>query len=81
MKNMEKVKINKAKNEVLVNFNNIFYKKEFIDRAVLDFKEACDITKLDEGLLLKSKEKADIDVLGYEFYNYVLGLIKNQYSK
>jgi hypothetical protein len=75
---MEKVKINKAKNEVLVNFNEQFYQKEFIDRAVLDFKEVCDIKKTKEGLLLRPKQELCIDVLGYEFYNYVLGLMKNQ---
>ena len=75
---MEKIKINKAKNKVLVNFNEQFYKKEFIDRAILDFNEVCDIKKSEEGLLLRPKERIDIDILGYEFYNYVLGLVKNQ---
>lgn len=78
MKNMEKVKINKAKNKVLVNFNEQFYKREFVDKAILDFKEVCDIKKSKEGLLLRPKEKLNIDILGYEFYNYVLSLMKNQ---
>ena len=78
MRSMEKVKINKAKNEVLVNFNEQFYKKEFIDKAILDFKKVCDITRNKEGLLLSPKEEVDIGVIGYEFYNYVLSLIKNQ---
>ncbi|MFW9873761.1 MAG: HxsD-like protein [Candidatus Thorarchaeota archaeon] len=75
---MEKVKINKAKNKVLVNFNEQFYKREFVDKAILDFKEVCDIKKSKEGLLLRPKEKLNIDILGYEFYNYVLSLMKNQ---
>lgn len=75
---MEKVIINKAKSNVLVNFNGQFYKKEFIDKAILDFKRVCDIKKSEEGLLLKPKGKQDIDELGYEFYNYVLSLMKNQ---
>jgi hypothetical protein len=75
---MEKVKINKAKNEVLIKFNEKFYKKEFIDQAIVDFKEVCDIKKRENGLLLKPKEEVNIDELGYEFYNYVLGLMKNQ---
>lgn len=74
---MERIKINKAKNEVFVSFNEYFYKKEFVDQAVVDFKEACDIEKTEEGLLLRPKEEMDIDTLGYEFYNYVLGLMKN----
>ncbi len=75
---MEKVRVNKAKNEVLLNFNEKFYRKGFIDQAVLDFKEVCDIKETNKGLSLKPKEKVDIDVLGYEFYNYTLGLMKNQ---
>lgn len=78
MRNMEKIKINEEQNTVLVNFNDNFYKKKFVDQAILDFKEACDIEKREEGILLRPKEKLDINVLGYEFYNYVLGLMKNQ---
>lgn len=75
---MERVKIDRKKNEVLVSFNEQFYKKEFIDQAILDFKEICDIKKTEQGLLLKPKEKLDIGILGYELYNYVLDLMKNQ---
>lgn len=75
---MEKVKISKAKNEVLLSFNEKIYKKEFIDMAVLDFNKVCDIKQDKEKILLKPKEKVDLETIGYEFYNYVLELIKNQ---
>ena len=73
---MEKIKI--SKNEVLVNFNKQFYNEEFIKQAVLDFKDLCDVEEKNQGLLLKPKQNKDIDLLGYEFYNHVLGLMKNQ---
>jgi len=73
---MEKIKI--SKNEVLVNFNKQFYNEESIKQAVLDFKDLCEIEEKNQGLLLKPKQNKDIDLLGYEFYNHVLGLMKNQ---
>lgn len=75
---MEKIKISKNKNEVLVNFNRQFYNEGSIKQAVLDFKDTCDVEEKKEGLLLKPKQNKDIDLLGYEFYNHVLGLMKNQ---
>lgn len=75
---MEKIKIDKAKNEVLVSFNKKFYKQEFINQAVLDFKRICNIEKVKGKIILKPKEQIDINVLGYEFYNYVLDLMKNK---
>ncbi|MCG2718333.1 MAG: HxsD-like protein [Nanoarchaeota archaeon] len=74
---MEKVKINKIKNQVLVNFNEQFYKKGFIDQAILDFNEVCEVDQTEDGLLLRPKGEVNLDILGYEFYNYVLGLMKN----
>ena len=53
---MEKIKISKNKNEVLINFNRQFYNEESIKQAVLDFKDVCDIEEKEEGLLLKPKE-------------------------
>ncbi|MBL7056012.1 hypothetical protein ISS07_03825 [Candidatus Woesearchaeota archaeon] len=75
---MEKIKIQQEKNEVLVSFNEKFYKEDAINQAIADFKQACDIKKNENGLLMKPKGNIDIDTLGYEFYNYVLGLMKNK---
>ena len=74
---MERVKINKKKNEVVLSFNEKFYDKKFINQAVEDFKESCDIKKDKDFIFLKPKKGIELDTLGYEFYNYVLGLIKN----
>jgi hypothetical protein len=75
---MEKIKINQAKNEVLLAFNSKFYPLEFVDKTIIDFSEICHAKKTKNGILLKPKEKLDINILGYEFYNYILGLVKNQ---
>ena len=75
---MEKVMINKERNEVLLKFNELFYNWEFIGKAINDFCEICDIEKSENGLLLKPKKEEDVDEIGYEFYNYVLSLMKNQ---
>lgn len=74
---MERIKVNKEKNEVVLSFNEKFYNKKFIDKAIEEFKGVCDIKKDSNLIFLKPKEKIDINILGYEFYNYVLGLIKN----
>ena len=67
----------KEKNEVLLRFNPIFYTNQAIKQAVSDFSDVCDVTEAEDGIVLKPKE-GDVEVIGYEFYNYVLGLMKNQ---
>ena len=74
---MERIKVNREKNEVVLSFNEKFYDKKFIDKAAEEFKEVCDVKKENNLIFLKPKEKIDINTLGYEFYNYVLDLIKN----
>lgn len=74
---MEKVEINKEKNEVIVRFNKNFYTLPYVDQAIKDFSGICDAKKEENYLILKPKQIEDLDKLGYEFYNYVLGLMKN----
>ena len=73
---MQRVKV--EKNKVRLSFNDQFYDKKFIELALEDFNEVCTSKWEDHELILKPKDKLDINILGYEFYNYVLGLIKNQ---
>ena len=66
------------KNLVILTFNDTFYPKDLIEKSILDFKEVCDSDFQGEKLILKPKNnEIDINTLGYEFYNYLLGLIKS----
>lgn len=48
-----------------------------MNQAMKDFKEVCDFKEESGDLVLIPKKGIDIDKLGYEFYNYILGLMKN----
>lgn len=74
---MARVEINKKKDEVILTFNEAFYDKKFINQTIEVFKEVCDASEDKEYIFLKPKKGISIENLGYEFYNYVLGLIKN----
>jgi len=75
---MEKVIVDKKERIVKLNFNNNFYKESLIDQAIQNFSEICDITKENTLICLKPKnKKIKLEKIGYEFYNHVLALIKN----
>ena len=74
---MKKIIIEREKNQVKLLFNPLFYQIQFIDRAIQDFSEICDVKKIDNMLLIKPKVDIDIEMLGYEFYNYVFCLSRN----
>lgn len=73
---MERIKVDREKNEVILSFNDKFYDKRFVDKAIEEFKQVCDIKRDNCLIVLRPKEKIDLNTLGFEFYNYVLGLIK-----
>lgn len=76
---MKNVTVDKKKKSVKLSFNNCFYRQDFIDQAIRDFSEICDIKKEEDIICLKSKkeEKIDLKTVGYKFYNYVLVPMKN----
>ncbi len=74
---MQRVTINKENNKVILNFNSYFYNEKHIEQAIKDFNEICDFKKEDNNLVLTPKKSIRLDKLGYEFYNYVLNLMKN----
>lgn len=75
--------IRKEEKQILINFDTKLYPTECIVKAAQDFSESCwtgmggNPNKLQIVLMPKSKE-VNLDTLGYEFYNYVLGIIKNE---
>lgn len=63
--------------KVLVKLNHHFYPDEAINRAISDFGEVADIDVKNNEIIMTPKEKIEPETLGYEFTNYVLGLMKN----
>ncbi|MBI2558987.1 hypothetical protein HYW20_06720 [Candidatus Woesearchaeota archaeon] len=75
---MKRVTVDKSKNLVVLTFNDNFYPKGLINQAMRDFNGVCDSHFENENFILKPKSgEIDIGNLGYEFYNYLLGLIKS----
>lgn len=75
---MDKVRL--EKDSVILAFNEKFYPRRFIEQAMQDYKEVCSFSESKKGLVLVPREKKHLPIIGYEFYNYVLGLIKNQWQ-
>lgn len=70
--------------EVRLSFSSAFYGRGAIEQAGKDFSEACEVAigYESEGeirVVLKPHDDSAVglDILGYEFCNYVLGLIQN----
>jgi hypothetical protein len=83
MVKMNRIDIDKKNQEVKLILDTKFYGFQSILHASKDFTENCwvymDGDKNDKILvtLKPKKESIDINKLGYEFYNYVLGLMQN----
>jgi len=76
------IKIDKNKREICISLNKKFYDTKAVKESLADFKEVCE-GKIKEdkyaiNIVLKPKEKDMLSVLGYEFCNYALGLMKNK---
>ena len=74
------VDISREANKVTLRLSKDFYDIDSIKKAIKDFSGACSVT-LNDGerfeIVLNSKGGPDIRILGYEFCNYVLALMKN----
>ncbi len=81
---MDKVRINKKRDETVVFLDTTFYPSEDIMEATRAFSESCWVTAEGDAksimqVNLKPRSKhIELDKIGYEFYNYVLGVIKNK---
>lgn len=80
MKDIKDIEI--KKNLVKVNLNKDFYPKKAIIVASEAFSESFFVNLNLNGnfytVLLKSKEDVDLKNVGYEFFNYVLGIMQNE---
>lgn len=77
------IQINKEKNEIIILLNKNFYNIESIKNALEDFKDICcgELIYAENNyikIVLKLKDKSMIEILGDEFCNYSLGLMKNK---
>lgn len=78
------INIDKEKNEVKIDINTEFYELDKIIEAAQEFTDSCWVyvdrqndSRVNVIIKPKSKE-IDINTVGYEFYNFVLGLMKNK---
>lgn len=75
---MEKVRVKKGKVEVSVN--PVFYSKECVLKTKKVFSDFAKVTVKKTGdelvVLLEPKTKANIEEIGYEFYNHLLNTVK-----
>lgn len=74
--NLNNIKEDNRKNEVIINFNRKFYSNESISKTMKAFKDVCFCSFNDFSVSLKPKEKLDKKELALEFYNYCLGVMK-----
>lgn len=74
---MNQIKINHDGNEVRIRLNEKFYPKDIVDIAIKDYIDICDVFFDEDYIILKPRKEINLDKLGYEFFNYVLGLVKN----
>lgn len=69
---------------VIINLNIKFYPVEFILKAAQSFSESCWVNMgdcTDDVMKLSLKPKSDdidLNTVGYEFVNFVLGLVKTK---
>ncbi len=80
--NTNKIIIDKKTGEVKISFDVTVYKASSILKALDDFSDSCwvnadgdPLKKID--IVLKPKStNISLETLGYEFYNYVLAMMK-----
>ena len=81
MKKME-IAINEEKGEISISFNEKFYDLKSIKYSLLDYKDVCKWKLLKNQdkkiirVILYPKEKGFTNLIGYEFCNYLLALMK-----
>lgn len=76
---MKRIIIDERTSQVVLTFNQKFYPRELIEQSAIDFKDVCDSKFEGDQLFLKLKSNdVDLQNLGYEFYNYLFGLIWNK---
>jgi len=80
-KDLNNIKIDYKLKKVEINLSKEIYSVDVIKRAIEDFSGVCK-GSINEGnyilVLLELKDEEGLDIIGYEFCNYVIGLMKNE---
>lgn len=76
------MRVEKTKGRVVIILNKKFYDLNAIEESLHDFKQVCsgkiESAKKEIKIALMPKERKLNNALGYEFCNYILGLMKNK---
>jgi hypothetical protein len=75
------ISVDQNKNRINISLNKSFYAVDAVKKAAEDFKEIGDFSVHDKKNILvsiKVKDASQVEILGYEFCNYVLALMKNE---
>lgn len=68
-------------NKIKISLNKQFYGIKAVKESLRDFNQVCTgkiTNKKFIEIILKPKDKSLKNILGHEFCNYVLGLMKNK---
>ena len=69
------ISVDQNKNRINISLNKSFYAVDAVKKAAEDFKEIGDFSVHDKKNILvsiKVKDASQVEILGYEFCNYVL---------
>jgi len=74
------ISFDKNRKKVIVTMNKDFYNLDSVKKAAEAFKDAADISVSVKDKIIVSimPDENMIDIIGYEFCNYVLSLMKNE---
>jgi hypothetical protein len=79
---MNNFNIDEENKEVKVELNKDFYDIESITKGKEDYKDICEVGLEEDtnkiSIKLKPKKELNLKVLGMEFCNYVLGIMKSK---
>ena len=78
---VKSVNFDKITNTVTIELNRNFYDIESVRKCAREFSKFCSASindKDDLEIVLKGKGVTDMNTLGYEFCNHVLGKMKNE---
>ncbi|MBC8495895.1 hypothetical protein H8D36_07095 [archaeon] len=65
-------------NKCIIKLNKKFYPESIIDKAVKAFMKDYDISADKDKIIIKKKENENLEIVGYQFCDYLLSLIQEE---